>query len=208
MANKVLNESCEFVIKQDDYPEKIDFEDVFGRIAPVHIEIGSGKGTFLVNEARAYPENDYLGIEWASRFYRYAGDRLERWSLPNTRIMRTDAAIYIEDHVDDECVDCYHVYFPDPWHKKRHNKRRFIRPENIEQFLRTLKPDGIINIATDHFGYYEWMIEAFSHFTDRLEEIEYIRPSGAEKGEMAGTNFERKYIKEGRKTYTLAFRKR
>ena len=123
-------------------------------------------------------------------------------------MLRTDAAVWIPEHVANEIVSQYHIYFPDPWPKARHNKRRLICPVNIDQFYRTLKKDGIINIATDHKDYFEWMLDAFSGFLDKFEKIEFIRGAGAKDGEMVGTNFERKYIIEGRETYTLALRKK
>ena len=110
---------------------KIDFVRIFGRAGPVHIEIGTGKGTFLLNQARAQPGDNFLGIEWARKYYRYAVDRIGRWGLTNVRIIRTDAATFLADFIPDDSVECFHIYFPDPWPKKRHHKRRFIRPDNL-----------------------------------------------------------------------------
>lgn len=208
MANRVLKEFPEYVLGHKDFEGFVDWEKVFGRKSPIHIEIGSGKGTFIVNESKAFPEINFLGIEWANKYCRAAVDRVGRWAIENVRMMRTDAAVWMSEHVADETIAQYHIYFPDPWHKARHNKRRLICPPNIEQFYRTLEPNGIINIATDHQEYFEWMQEAFSGFMDRFEEIEFIRGAAARDGEMVGTNFERKYIVEGRDTYTLAVHKR
>ncbi len=208
MANRVLKDFPEYVLGQEDFEKEVDWNKVFGRCAPLHIEIGSGKGTFIVNQSKAFPEINFLGIEWANKYYRAAVDRIGRWAIPNARMLRTDAATWIQEHVGDETVSQYHIYFPDPWPKARHNKRRLICPANIEEFYRTLKKDGIINIATDHKDYFDWMLDAFSGFMDRFEEIEFIRGAGAKDGEMVGTNFERKYIVEGRKIYTLALRKK
>ena len=208
MTNSEPTEVQNVVLEPDRYEKNADFDQIFGRSAPLHIEIGSGKGTFLVSQAGAFPEINFLGMEWASRYYRYAVDRFERWSLGNVRMMRTDAAWYIAEHVADACVDQYHLYFPDPWHKKRHNKRRLICDENMEQFLRTMKAGAVINIATDHQDYHEWMKDVFSRFEDRLEYIPFIRAAGAKDGEMVGTNFERKYIVQGRSVYTIAVKKK
>jgi tRNA (guanine-N7-)-methyltransferase len=187
----------------------LDFDVLFGRSAPVEMEVGSGKGTFLLEEAKVFPEKNFFGIEWANKYYKYAVDRIGRWGISNVRLMRTDAAIFIAEHIPDSSIGVFHLYFPDPWPKKRHNKRRFFCDENLVQLLRILKPDGIINIATDHADYFEQMAEVAGRAIEQeiVKEIDFIRPVGAREGEIVGTNYERKYIKEGRKTYTLALQK-
>lgn len=208
MANRVFKDFPELMLGHDEYENLVDFDEVFGRKAPLHIEIGAGKGTFIFNQAKAFPEINFLGIEWANKYCRYAADRLGRWGIPNVRMMRTDAACYITEHVPDSSIECYHIYFPDPWHKKRHNKRRLICDENVKQFYRTLAPNGILNIATDHQEYYNWMCKVFSGFTDIFDKVDFVIGAGAREGEMVGTNFERKYILEGRQTYTIALQKK
>jgi tRNA (guanine-N7-)-methyltransferase len=186
---------------------KIDFVRIFGRPGPVHIEIGSGKATFLLNQARAQPNDNFLGIEWARRYYRYAVDRIGRWALTNVRIIRTDAAQFLTDFIPDKSVDCFHIYFPDPWPKKRHHKRRFFCSTNLEQLLRCLKPGGSIRVATDHADYFEQIQQVLAAQADRLEEVDFLPTAGADTGEWVGTNFERKYLKEQRPIYTIALRK-
>ncbi len=207
MARK-LNDYPTVSIDPEELPEKIDFAEIFGRTAPVQIEIGSGKGTFLVHQARIEPDSNFLGIEWARKYYRWAVDRIGRWEIPNVRIIRTDAARMIAENVPAESVDVYHVYFPDPWPKKRHHKRRFLCQSNLDRFHRTLKPTGRIYIATDHAEYFEAITELARANTDRFETIEFQRPAGADSGEFTGTNFERKYLKENRPIHTLALRKK
>lgn len=200
-----------------DYPDisltpqglegEIDFNDIFPLSRPVHIEIGSGKGTFLVNQAQVHPKINFLGIEWASKYCRYAVDRIGRWGLNNVRLIRTDAAEFIAEHVPVGSVSCFHIYFPDPWPKKRHHKRRFICEKNMAELLRCLASDGIINIATDHADYFEQIERVIDSVSEQLERIDFIKPAGAGADEWAGTNFERKYLKEGRAIYTIAVKK-
>lgn len=188
---------------------KIVFADIFGRSSPVEMEVGSGKGTFLLAEAKAFPEKNFFGIEWANKYYKYAVDRLGRWGVTNVRLMRTDAAQFIADHIADESIHVFHLYFPDPWPKKKHNKRRFFCDENLVQLRRILIPGGVINIATDHADYFEQMTDVAGRAVQEgtFEKIDFIRPAGAQDGELVGTNYERKYMKEGRQTYTLALKK-
>lgn len=209
MAKRVANKLLNISIEPGNIDRMIDFDDIFGRSAPVEMEVGSGKGTFLLEEAKAFPEKNFFGIEWANKYYKYAVDRMGRWGLDNVRLMRTDAANFIAEHIADASIQVFHLYFPDPWPKKKHHRRRFFCDDNLTQLMRILKPDGIINIATDHADYFEQMTEVAGRAIERgaVREIEFIRPAGARDGEIVGTNFERKYMKEGRQTYTLALQK-
>jgi tRNA (guanine-N7-)-methyltransferase len=206
--SRQLNNYPQFILEHPNPPVKLNFEDIFGRSAPVHIEIGSGKGTFLVNQAKYQPETDFIGIEWAGRYYRFAVDRIGRWNLTNVRIIRTNAVPYIAQCVPDSSVDCFHIYFPDPWPKKRHNKRRFFSSANTGQLLRALKLGGAIRVATDHAEYFEQIKAVFASKADCLEQIDFLPNPGVQIGEWAGTNFERKYLKENRPIYTIAVRKK
>lgn len=194
-------------LKPENLDGKIDFVRVFGRVGPVHIEIGAGKGTFLLNQARAQPGNNFLGIEWARKYYRFAVDRIGRWGLTNVRIIRTDAVTFLVDFIPDNSVDCFHIYFPDPWPKKRHHKRRFICPANLEHLVRCLKTGGQLKIATDHANYFEQIKTVLTVWNEKLQEIDFLPTAGAEACEWVGTNFERKYLKDQRPIYTIAVRK-
>ncbi len=187
---------------------KIDFAQVFGRFGPVHIEIGSGKGTFLVNQAAAQPQVDFLGIEWARKYYRSTVDRIGRRGLTNVRVLRANAPVFLRDFIPAGTVDCFHIYFPDPWPKKRHHKRRLLQSSNLEILLRCLKPNGQIRIATDHEDYFQQIQDVTKACSTLIEEIEFEPPAGAREGERTGTNYERKYVKESRTIHTAAFRKK
>jgi len=205
---RILKDYEAVSLKIENLNGKIDFVRIFGRPTPVNIEIGSGKGTFLLNQARANPGDNFLGIEWASRYYRLAVDRIGRWNITNVRIIRTEAASFIADFVTDNSVDCFHIYFPDPWPKKRHHKRRFIYPDNLENLIRCMKTNGQLRIATDHAEYFQQIKMVLAGASDKLEEIDFLPTAGAETGEWVGTNFERKYIKGQRPIYTVALRKK
>jgi tRNA (guanine-N7-)-methyltransferase len=193
-------------IKPQELNGRIDFAALFGRQGPVHIEIGAGRAAFLLNQAKNFPQINFLGIEWASRYYRFAVDRIGRWKLTNVKIIRTEAANFLAEFVGDQSVDCFHIYFPDPWPKNRHHKRRFFCETNLEQMIRCLKTDGIIQAATDHSEYFSHIRKIIA---DRkgLEEIAFQSAAGAQPGEFVGSNFERKYLKDNKQVYTLAARK-
>jgi tRNA (guanine-N7-)-methyltransferase len=205
---RILHDYPEISLKAENLDDKIDFVRIFGRSGPVHIEIGSGKGTFLLSQATTLPGDNFLGIEWARKYYRYAVDRIGRWGLTNVRIIRTDAADFITNSVPDNSVNCFHIYFPDPWPKKRHHKRRLIQLSNMATLIRCLKRGGDIRLATDHVEYFEQMKEVAMACRNALEPTEFVRPAGAAEGELTGTNYERKYIKDKRTIHTLALRKK
>ncbi len=205
---RILKDYSSVSFKEEDLDGKIDFVRLFGRSGPVHIEIGTGKGTFLLNQARTEPDGNFLGIEWARKYYRHAVDRIGRWGVTNVRIIRTDAAAFIADFVPDNSVDFLHIYFPDPWPKKRHHKRRFLCPANLEHLIRCLTMGGQIRIATDHADYFEQIRTVVAARSDILEEIDFLPTAGAQTGEWVGTNFERKYLKDNRPINTLAEKKK
>ncbi len=204
---KILKDYPAVSLRQEDLNEKIDFMQIFGRSAPIHIEVGSGKGAFLLNQAKAQLDVNFLAIEWANKYYRYAVDRIGRWGLTNVRIIRTDAVDFIARFVPADSIECFHVYFPDPWPKKRHHKRRFINSPNLEQLMRCLKKGGTVKIATDHAEYFQQIQSVLSEQRDKLEKIDFLTPNGINDGQCVGTNFERKYIREQRPIYTIAARK-
>jgi tRNA (guanine-N7-)-methyltransferase len=197
----------DLVLNLESLAGEINFTQLFGRDCPVHIEVGSGKATFLVHEARAQPQVNFLGIDWAHKYYRQSVDRIGRWNLTNVRLVRAEAATFLAEFVPAESVACFHIYFPDPWPKRRHHKRRFLQASTIETMIRCLKPGGEIRVATDHTDYFAWIEEAVSAYSTRLKRIEFTRPAGAKEGEHTGTNYERKYLKGGRPVYVLAVRK-
>ncbi len=203
----ILRDYPSVSLKLEDFDGGKIFSGIFGRPGPIHIEIGTGKGGFLLNEAKSRPDANFLGIEWARKYYRYTVDRIGRWGVKNVRIIRTDAVHFLTEFIPDSSVDCFHIYFPDPWPKKRHHKRRFFCTGNLKHVLRGLKTGGELKIATDHAEYFDVIKKLIAAEKNRLEEIEFTRPENAEVGEWVGTNFERKYLKQNIPIYTLAVRK-
>ncbi len=188
-------------------PERTDLRELFPGHGPIELEVGIGKGTFLLRQAQAHPERNYLGIEWANAFYQYAADRMARWGVTNVRVMRTDAKHFVCHRLADACLSAMHIYHPDPWPKKRHHKRRLIQKDFVDAAVRVLSPGARLAIQTDHAEYFE-QIRALTTTRPELEQIAF---EDAEYGAVEGgvkTNFEVKYQREGRTFYRLAFRRR
>lgn len=172
------------------------------------LEIGSGKGTFLVQQAGLEPGVDFLGIEWSKKFWRLAADRARRHALGNVRLLWADATVFVRNFVGDETLRRVHIYFPDPWPKARHNKRRSVQAPFLRELHRVLRPGGEVRLATDHAEYFEWMQDHAAQVQDIFERRPFERPASAGEGELVGTNFERKYIREGREFQAMILVKR
>jgi tRNA (guanine-N7-)-methyltransferase len=178
---------------------------------PFEIEIGSGKGTFLVQQAEIQPDVNFLGIEWAKEFWAYAADRVRRRGLRHVRVLNADATEFLRWRVPSGIVRVLHLYFSDPWPKTKHHKRRVLQDRFLEDAGRVLVEGGELRIVTDHDGYWSWMEEHFGRWasaTGPFERLPFHRPESAGSGEVVGTNFERKYAREGRPFHAAVLRKR
>ena len=184
-------------------PKPVNGSALFGNTRPVEIEVGTGKGTFLAEESSRRQDVNFIGLERADRYWRHASDRLRRRECWNARVVLVDAGYFLAEFVSDESIAAVHVYFPDPWPKKRHHKRRLIQPGFIRHVDRALISGGRLQVVTDHGEYYahiEQVIRASS-----LTPCDYQPPASADDdGLLAGSNFERKYQRMGKRFYALA----
>jgi tRNA (guanine-N7-)-methyltransferase len=172
-------------------------EELFGRTAPLEIEIGVGKGRFLRERSGACPDRDFLGIEKSRKYLLHAAERIEKSGVRNVRLVVTYAEEFLERYIPDGTVSIYHVQFPDPWPKRRHQKRRLFAPRFLNQVLRTLIPGGELQIATDHKLYFDHILHELTAFSRNGLEV-----SPAEPGPFL-SNFQAKYLKEGRPLFYL-----
>ena len=143
-------------------PRTLDLAQTFGRPAPKILEIGFGMGDSTATIAQKHPENDYLALEVHTPGVGNLLKLIDLQQLNNIRIMQHDAVEVLRDMVADETLDGVHIFFPDPWHKARHNKRRLIQPPFIAQLARKLKLGGYIHVATDWQDYAEQVLAVLS----------------------------------------------
>jgi tRNA (guanine-N7-)-methyltransferase len=174
---------------------------------PLELEIGSGKGTFLIRQAAALPEVNYVGLEYAKAYWRHAADRCRRHGLSNVRLVHAEAGVFVRNYVPDACLRQVHIYFPDPWPKKRHHKRRLIQEAFLRELHRVLEAKGVVRLATDHEDYFQWMRDQAAQVADLFEPLPFQSPEAAGEGELVGTNFERKYRREGRGFFGMVLRR-
>lgn len=184
-------------------PPPIDWPTLFGNDHPVELEVGSGKGLFLANAARENPGRNYLGVEIARKYARLAAERLAKQGLANAKLWAGDIREVMR-RVPDRSLQAVHVYFPDPWWKKRHKKRRVFNETLVAEIARTLHPGGELHVASDVEEYFlviRELIAASPHFQeipppelgDPEHELDYL------------TNFERKYRIEGRPIHRASY---
>jgi tRNA (guanine-N7-)-methyltransferase len=179
------------------------FEEIFGRPGPVEIEIGTGKGRFLLEEAERRPEADFLGLEWSLKHLRIARDRAARRGLTNVRLYRADARHVVSDLVRDASVARIHVYCPDPWPKKRHHKRRLFTSHTARHLERVLQPGGYLNVSTDVPEYFEEIVAVIVAHTGLAAAPDPLYPhDGAGR-----TNYEIKYAAAGRPIHRATWRR-
>ncbi|MEE8170757.1 MAG: tRNA (guanosine(46)-N7)-methyltransferase TrmB [Phycisphaerae bacterium] len=186
--------------------DRADFAALFGRDAPVELEIGCGKGGFILGQARIHPERNYFCIEWANKYIRYAADRMARWGVNNVRLLRTDAKHFVSHRLAPASLTALHVYHPDPWPKKRHHKRRLFDAAFVEAAVRGLMPGARWAIQTDHEAYFE-VIRTLTAPRPELTPVPFGDWDRGAVNERTETNFEIKYLREGRTIHRLAYRR-
>lgn len=177
--------------------------DLFGRACPIEVEIGVGKGMFLLAWAAARPDIGAIGVERARKFLEMAAARAQRLGLTNVRLVHTTAEDLLFRCLAPGSVSAVHVYFPDPWPKKKHHKRRFVRVDNVARVADVLVPGGLLRVQTDHQEYAQVCAEVIAGEPS----LEVVDPDGAFAG-LPPTNFEVKYGREGRTIHRFAARRR
>src|SRR5579872_788878 len=179
---------------------RLDFSQVFGNKNRIAVEIGSGKGRFLIASAIEQPDVNFIGIEKSLHYHRVIRDRLAKRNLRNVRLINHDAFPILQEMFPDNSISELHIYFPDPWPRKREQKRRIIRTEMLTEIRRVLADGGTGVYVTDHREYFETAAPLIAQFF-RAE----TRIPGPD--DPPRTNYEAKYRAEGREIYEVRFRK-
>ncbi len=143
----------------EELPCPLNAAAFFGRSAPLEVELGSGKGLFLSSAAAAQPETNFLGLEVARKYALHAAARLAQRELRNARVVFGDGLRVFRECLPDASLAAVHVYFPDPWWKARHRKRRVMNADFLGHALRTLMPGGRLHFWTDVQEYFDTTLE-------------------------------------------------
>ena len=183
----------------------LNLDDAFGRSAPKILEIGFGMGEPTAKIAPNHPQNDYLALEVHPPGVGSLLKQIDAQGIQNIRIIQHDAVEVLRDMVKDETLDGVHIFFPDPWHKARHNKRRLIQTHFVAKLALKIKPGGYIHVATDWQDYAEQILAVLS--TEPL--LQNTATDYAEKPEYRPlTKFEQRGLNLGHGVWDLVFLRR
>jgi tRNA (guanine-N7-)-methyltransferase len=178
--------------------ERLDVGEFFGRDAPLHVDLGCGDGSFLCELAQQFPEKNFLGIERLSKRVEKARRKAEK--IENVRVLRADTFDAVRYLLPENSVETFYLLFPDPWPKRRHQRRRIFTRDFLDSVAAALEPDGLLRVATDHFDYFQQM-ERPSRAHPQFEIVDpgdVVFPS---------TKFERKFQEQGASIHRLTLRK-
>lgn len=184
----------------------LDLDALFGRSAPRILEIGFGNGESLAEIAKNHPENDYLGIEVHRPGVGHLLMKIEELGLSNLRVMSEDAVEILQQQIPDNALDALYLFFPDPWHKKKHHKRRQVQPAWAQLVRSKLKLGGRLHMATDWENYAEQMrdvLNAAEGFRNTSESGDYV----SKPDYRPETKFERRGLRLGHGVWDLVFQK-
>ena len=175
--------------------EPLDWHEVFATERRVEMDIGCGKGGFLLWSAQTHPDVNFVGVDRLLRRLRKIDKKIQRLSLRNARLLRVEASYLVRYLVPSASVSAYHIYFPDPWPKRRHHRRRLMSSSFLSDLHRTLQDGGVVNCATDHEEYFQWIQGEFQKTEGLIEAKPEVLP------EETRTDFEREFLALGKQIH-------
>lgn len=194
------------LFKLEDLQTPLRLESMFARVAPLEIEIGSGKGLFMATASDAIPDHNFLGIEITGKYARFAAAKLARDNRDNAVMIHGDAQRFCREFVADASVAAVHVYFPDPWWKKRHRKRRIMNESFLREVVRILKTGGKLHFWTDVQEYFDTSLDLIQQVPELDGPID-VNESQAEHDLDYRTHFERRMRLNDEPVYRAEFRR-
>ena len=181
---------------------RLRFADLFGDDGEVELEIGSGKGRFLIEQALARPGTRFLGLEWSLKYLRVAKERAAARGITNVRFFRADARHVVAELIGDAALRRVHVYCPDPWPKKRHHKRRLFTALTVPHLERILAPGGRLDVSTDVEEYFDEIRRVVAEGTRLRPEADPLFPDDPATGR---TSYEIKFLAAGRRIFRASW---
>jgi tRNA (guanine-N7-)-methyltransferase len=185
--------------------EPLDWRELFGNEHRIELDIGCGKGRVLLWSVQAYPDTNFIGVDRLLRRLRRIDRKIQRFGagdpsheqfgLHNVRLIRAEASYFVAYLVPKASVSAYHIYFPDPWPKRRHRQRRLMSGAFLRDLHRTLERGGEVNCATDHDEYFRWIQAEFGRSSGFMETNPHVLT------EATQTDFEREFLSAGKQIY-------
>ena len=190
----------------DNLPKPWDAEKLFGRTAPLELEIGSGKGMFIAKAAGQYPQHNFLGIEIGVKYARFSAARLFRQNRNNAVMVCGDAVLVLRDVIPSDTLAAVHVYFPDPWWKRAHRKRRVLRSEVLQLIESRLMPGGTLHFWTDVEEYFTSTLDLLAETTALQGPFDVSEQEATDEMDYR-THFERRTRMHGERVYRVMYKK-
>lgn len=197
-AKDKLQENPEWVVQEPER-HKGSWQDLFPDDQPLHIEVGSGKGRFITEMAKAYPSINFVGIEMNASIIVSILEKMEAEAIPNLRLLNADASDLTAFFADDEVSRIY-LNFSDPWPKNRHEKRRLTYKSFLSRYKKVLDGNGELHLKTDNQGLFEYSLESFSAYGLILKNIS-LDLTKAEMSSNIQTEYEEKFSSKGYRIY-------
>jgi tRNA (guanine-N7-)-methyltransferase len=202
----------------DSLNERVDLPKIFGRKAPLHVDLGCGDGSFLCALAEANPEKNFLGIERltgrVAKACRKAGPRRTGGRVDNVRFVCVESSYAVRFLLPEESVETFYLLFPDPWPKRRHQRRRIVTQDFLDAIARALHPNGLLRIATDQLDYFQQIERLARHVTEQsFSKLDWFNQSSFKFAfsdrcaDLPITKFEKRFRDAGAPIYRLALRK-
>jgi len=186
----------------------LDLPALFGNDHPTFVEIGFGNGESLAKMAQAHPHNNYLGIEVHRPGVGHLLIKIEELGVENLRVIRHDAVEVLRDGIADAALEGVFLFFPDPWHKKRHHKRRILKESFVKLLAQKIRPGGLFHAATDWEDYAEHMMAELSSASDLFENRSGVGNYAPKPDYRPLTKFEQRGLRLGHGVWDLIFTRR
>jgi tRNA (guanine-N7-)-methyltransferase len=201
MVNSPSGIEGSLIYKPADIVEQLPLKKLFSTPGPLEVELGAGDGSFLIAYAQAQPETNFVGVERLLGRLRKIDRKARRASLNNICLLRMEASYFVQYLVPRESVHSFHIYFPDPWPKRRHWKNRLITEAFTEILRAALVPSGTVYLRTDNSDYFEQMLASFK------TNLNFAKIETPEKLLAFTTDFERGFHSQGVPTLHATYRK-
>jgi tRNA (guanine-N7-)-methyltransferase len=178
----------------------MEIAELFGRSAPLHVDLGCGDGSFLCEMAQRFPKTNFLGIERLTKRVEKVRRKAEK--IENVRVLRADSLFAVRYLLPESSVETFYLSFPDPWPKRRHQLRRIFTRDFLDAIAAALEQHGVLRVATDQLDYFQ-QVERISR--DHLQFL--VVPRSPDDAVLPVTKFERKFCKQGAPIYRLTLGK-
>lgn len=205
---KYHSEMDSFLLNPGEIDESLDFASIYKNNNPVEIEIGTGKGRYLLAESLNRPQTNFLGIEYSLKWIRVAQYRLAQHPRPNCKLLCFDADFIVKLLIKPDTVSAFHVYFPDPWPKDRHQKRRLFNPRFIDKLSESLHASGKLYLKTDHQDYFRETHENIvksGKFQVIEKNTDQMHLNHHDEASQTATHYEIKWSLESRNLFSATY---